>query len=376
MANLITESERKKLFTNIYKQLGFGVRQVQITDDQMDVLFCNALEDLSRIINDWLIDQQWGVVNGLNIEETDFTLAFATRDLNYVNTFTYAYSKQVGLGTILPSGDQWELKRDYVVLNPYQQIYQIPKGREVNEVLWVTPNTVTYDPLTPLGGWTAGNFGWTASIGSSVASFGYVQPVYSSMLASMDREMKNRVFKSDMSYRITANSDGSKNLHLYPIPDGKYMPKGFGSFYDTEVEGMKVWYFYYDKADMKKGTKPPSDIAVVTRPTDVPIDNLKWSKLNSASRTWIREYLTASAKYLLGMNRGTYSGAINIGDASVQMDYGFLLEDGRNEKEKLVTRLLERLENLSNTKQLERKALEAKYVNDVLKYSPSGIYVK
>lgn len=377
MATLITAPEREKLFKNVYNQLGFGVRKVQITDEQMDTLFCNSLEDYSKFINEWLIEQQWGTLAGLNIEESDFMVAFATKSLDYVNSFTYAYSRQVGLGTNAPAADYWELKQDCIVLSANTQYYPIPKNREVNEVLWTTPSFMAYDTLNPVGnGWDGANsMGW--GYGTNGPMGGYVQPNYSSMLAAADRSMKNRIMRSELSYRITGKADGSKILHLYPVPGGMYQPKGLGSSFSYDINGMLIWYWYYETTSKNKNKclQQNSDIAIVTRPSDVPIDNLKWEKLNPPAKTWIRQYLTASAKYLLGLNRGTYSGVLDVTDATVTMDYGFLLEDGRAEKEALKTELKDRLVALSNEGQLVKKANEAEALNKILGYSPIGIYV-
>lgn len=380
MAGLITSSEREKLFKNVYNQLGYGVRQVQITDEQMDTLFCNALEDYSKIVNEWLVDQQWSTLHGLEITETDFSVAYATKDLNFINSFTHAYSKQVGLGTNAPSGRQWELKKDFVTLVSNQQEYRIPKGRQVNEVLWSTPVHLQYDALSTNSGWVAGDNGW-GLMGSngSMHAMGYVQPLYTTLLVSADKQMKNRIMRSDLSYKITGNADGSKTLHLYPVPGGSLTPTGLNGYFNRDVDGMQVWYFYYEtsnKREENNANQDNTDIAVVTRPSDTPIDNLKWANLNAPSKTWIRQYLTASAKYLLGTIRGTYSGKINITDASIEMDYAFLLQDGRDEKEKLTTQLLERLDNLSYSKQIEKKAIEAENINKALSYVPMSIYVK
>lgn len=372
MATIITAPEREKLFKNVYHQLGMGVREVEITDEQMDTLFCNALEDYSKFINEWLVDQQWGTLSGLNIEEADFDIAFSTKDLNFVKSFTHAYSKQVGLGTNAPSGVNWELKKDVISLSANTQFYTIPKNREVNEVLWATPSFTAYDTLNPVG-WSANEFGW----GYGGTMFGYVQPAYSSLLASSDRAMKNRIINSELSYRITGKADGSKLLHLYPVPGGKYQPSGLGSYFSRNVDGMKVWYFYYETNSKNKGKclSDNSDIAVITRPSDVPIDNLKWSRLNASARTWIRKYLLATSKSLLGAIRGKYSGNLDVTDATIQMDYSFLLEEGKAEVDKLEMGLKERLDGLSYENQLTKRANEAEQLNKILSYSPLGIYI-
>ena len=63
-----------------------------------------------------------------------------TRSLDFESRFSYAYSKQVGLQDRGP----WEMKKDYVTVVAGQQVYQIPGGREINEVLWITPNSTDH----------------------------------------------------------------------------------------------------------------------------------------------------------------------------------------------------------------------------------------
>lgn len=369
---LISAAERKTLYTKIYHQLGAPIREVELTDEILDTLFCNTLEDYSKYINEWLVDQQWSTLSGLNIEDADFDVAFSTKDLSFINSFTYAYSRQVGLGTNAPGADNWELKKDYITVSAHTQFYIIPKNREVNEVLWTTPNFLAYDTLSPQG-WVGSDYGWSYN----GTQLGMVTPAYATMLSAADRSMKSKLMKSEMTYRITGKSDGTKILHLYPVPGGRYHPRGINSYFSNEVDGMRVWYWYYEtnSSNKKKCINQNNDIAVVTRPSDAPIDNLSWDKLNAPAKTWVRQYLLANAKYTLGLIRGKYSGEINITDAPVTMDYSFLLDDGKTEKEKLETDLKERLDGLTYVSQLEKRASEAKSLNDALGYQPLPILV-
>ena len=372
MATLISAAERKELFKKIYDELGAPVREVQITDEQLDTLFSNALEDYSKYINEWLVDQQWSTISGLSIEDADFSVAYATKDLNFAKSFTYAYSRQVGLGTNAPAADNWELKKDFIVISANTQYYHIPKNREVNEVMWSTPSNIAYDTLSPMG-WQAMDFGW----GYNGNMLGTVLPAYSTMLASADRDMKMKLMKSEMSYRITGNADGSKTLHLYPVPGGRYQPRGLSSYFSADVNGMYVWYWYYEtnSKNKKKCQAQNQDIAVVTRPSDAPIDNLTWGKLNKPAKTWIRQYLSATAKMLLGRIRGTYSGNLDITDTPIQMDYQMFFEEGKADKEKLELELKERLDGLTYEHQLEKRANEAENLNRILQYVPTPIIV-
>ena len=58
------------------------------------------------------------------------------------------------------------------------------------------------------------------------------------------------------------------------------------------------------------------------------------------------------------------------------MDFDTLLSEGNEERKAILERLDTRLERLSSTKQLERGANEAEFLNKSLKYRPLGFYLK
>ena len=57
------------------------------------------------------------------------------------------------------------------------------------------------------------------------------------------------------------------------------------------------------------------------------------------------------------------------------MDYETLITEGNEEKKAVLERLDARLERLSSTKQLERGANEAEFLNKSLSYRPLGFWV-
>jgi hypothetical protein len=138
MALIINEQEKQKIFRQITHRLGAPIRKVELTEEQMCSLLEIAIEDHSSYINDWLIESQWSSLYGANLNTTDLSKAFTTRSQDYEQSFTYAYSKIVGLQATGP----WELKKDYITVESGKQVYTIPAGREINEVLWLTPPTM------------------------------------------------------------------------------------------------------------------------------------------------------------------------------------------------------------------------------------------
>jgi hypothetical protein len=369
MAN-ITTAEKDKLFTRTKHLLGAPLRNIELEDSMMETFLEVSMEDYSSYVNNWLISQQWESLVGLDVNNTDLSLAFTTRSLDFTRSFSFAYSKQVGLGTNSP----WELKKDFVVLTAGTQVYVIPKDREVNEVLWVTPPLIDRGLVDPFSraNWSAEQFGWSY-IGRSAE---YVQPVFNILLSAQDRALKNRIRRSEMTYRIVGGPNGTKLLYLYPVPGRRFQPGGGigGGSTNSAINGAKIWYWYYDTNSSNVGSCKDDNKDIIKLPSDVDIDNLSWTELNKPAQTWVRRYLLAISKQTLGKVRGKYSGELGVTDAQVTMDYADMLSEGISEQEKLIEELKERLEALTYSDILERKAAEAENLNKVLSNIPMGIY--
>ena len=362
---LISTVERNKLYLKVKHSLGYPVRPIQITDEMMDSYLEFAVEDYSSYVNEWLIQQQWVGLQGLEIDDNTFFNAFTTKSNDFMRSFTFAYSKQVGLGANAPAAAGWELKRDYITTSANTQHYLIPAGREINEVLWETPPSIgggLNDPFA-LSNWQSGNFGWSY-LGRPAM---YVQPTFSVLLAAQDRRMKQRVLQSELTYRITGLESGEKMLHLYPIPgDRNEIPDRWGKHY----AGRRVWYWYYDtdKSDRDQCLADNKD--TVKLPSDVPIDALEWDQLNSVARQQVRDLLIAHTKIVIGGIRGFFSGAIGATDKELTMDYRHLLDEGETLKTETRDKIFDTLEKLSLVQLSEDRAKIAENVNKERGYQP------
>jgi hypothetical protein len=334
-----------------------------------------SIEDHSAYINEWLIEAQWSSIYGKDITTTDLSKSLTTRELGYENSFTYAYSKIVGLQANGP----WELKKDYVTLTKGQQTYEIPSGREINEVLWITPPTIDHALYSTYGFGDAGfgggygqvPFGGGGSGGYGYGGF-YLAPAYDILSRDADYSLKQRIISSDLVYKITAGPNGTKLLHLIPPPGSRIM-FGHSSAGGMDVTGSKVWYHYYETTSEEERQRCLNENKdIVKLPSDVPVDVVNFDELNTSSKQWVRDYFTALCKETLGRVRGKFSGALGIGDADVTMDYDSLLSEAKEDKDKLWERLKERLEKLQPDKMLERKANEAENLNKTLQFRPLG----
>jgi len=362
---LITVAEKNKLYLKVKHELGYPMRPFEVPDENLDSYLEMAVEDYSSLLNQWLIHQQWINLEGMSQETGDFLAAFTTKSNTYMESFTYAYSRQVGLGTNAPAAYGWELKRDFIVTQEHTQHYIIPAGREVNEVLWETPPQIDGGLVDPfaLNAWSAGMMGMSY-LGRPAL---YVQPTFSTLLSAQDRRMKQRVLQSILTYRITGLQTGEKMLHLYPVPNDRHE---IASSWGKHYAGRKVWYWYYNTlgGDRDKCLEENNDI--VKLPSDPPTTIIEWSKTNDVARQQIRNLLIAKVKMVIGGIRGFYSGELGVAEKQLTMDYRHLLDEGTALKETTEKIILEQLDGLSQVVLTEERAKIAEAVNRERGYQP------
>lgn len=372
---IIDEPERSKLYTKVRHLLGAPLRSVELEDEQMDTLLEFSIDEYSQYVQDWLIESQWTTLYNLNLDTQSLTKAFTTRSLDYETRYTYAYSKIVGL----QAGGDSVLKKDYIQLVPDQQIYEIPAGRELNELLWYSPpelNNMVFDPWSfgSLGvGGGLGGGGGLAQMGNMGGSY-FMMPAFDMLLRMQEINIQRRIIAGELTYRVTALPEGKKAVHLMNTPGGKF------DFGNSSLMRGRVWYWYYDDGgDRDKCLAENPDI--IRLPSDVPFDKMGWNDLNNPAQVWVRRWFIAYCKETLSRVRGKFSGNLKTGEGGdLTMDYTSLATEAKDEKTKLIDELIGaegRLTRLKPEKVMEREALLAENLNKQLKFRamPRQIYV-
>jgi hypothetical protein len=360
---VINSKNKGKLYKQTMHLLGAPIRSIELDDDQMDSLLEISLGEYEQFIQDWLIESQWTSLHGLNVDEQSLSRAFTTRSMDYETQYTYAYSKIVGLQT----GGDWVLQKDFIELQEGQQMYHIPKGRELNELLWFNRAELNESLIDPFMGGFGGFGGTGIGGGGGFAQMGvmgsyFMMPAFDILLRMQDRNLKNRIIGGDLTYRVTAAPDGGKFIHLLNVPGGRF---DFGS---KSLNQSKVWYWYYDTEDRKACMKDNPD--VIKLPSDVETEDMTWETLNKPGQNWVRKYFIATCKEALGRVRGKFGGNLKVPDSELSLEYDSLLTEGKDEKMKLIEELQARLERLRPDKMLERRASEAENLNKTLSYRP------
>jgi len=381
----ISNDERDKLFRQFRHSLGAPVRQIELEDEQLCTLLEISIEDYAQYVQEWLVEHQWQSLLGQNLDTTDMAFALSVRNFNFMTQYTYAYSKQVGL----QSNGPWELKKDYVEVEAGRQVYVIPAGREINEVLWITPPPTNRALLANFGGIDAGFGGGFGQMGGGVGTMGagggnmgyYIAPAFDILLTAADMNLKNRIVRSELAHKITAGPNGTKLLHLMSTPGSKLSFGGSAGGLGTGVggamnmAGCQVWYHYYDTTPENLGKCLDDNPDIIKMPNQVPLARLDYAEFNEPTKTLIRQLFIAEAKRALGRTRGKFGGIVGPPEAERTMDYETLISEGNDEKKAVLERLEARLLRLSSTSQLERGAKEATDLNTSMKYRPLGFWV-
>jgi hypothetical protein len=381
----IDNEDRERLYRQFRHSLGSPHRQIEVDDDQLCTFLEMAIEDYAQYVQEWLIEHQWQSLLGQSIDKTDMAFALSVRNFDFMTQYTYAYSKQVGLQARGP----WELKKDYIDVVAGQQVYQIPAGREINEVLWITPSVTNMALFSNMGGMDmgfGGGFGQMGNGGGGTGGAGaggtggyYIAPAFDILLTAQDFNLKNRIVRSELVYKLTAGPDGTRLLHLLSVPGSRFTfgnGLGNGNTGSLNLNGCQVWYHYYDTSNGNADECKAENSDIIKLPNEVPLSKLDYSTFNEPTKTLVRKLFIGHGKRALGRTRGKFGGVVGTLEAQRTMDYESLITEGNDEIKETLERLDERLMRLSSDKQLERAANESENLNKHLKFRPMGIYIK
>lgn len=381
-------NEVKELFTTIRHQLGEPIRSVQLTDEMLCSLLKVAIGDYAEKVQNWVLSVNW-----LNVQNTtgfqfqnpaDLAYTMTVRSFQWSQQYSEWFSKEVGL----QQRGKYELKKDFIKVEKGKQVYIVPKGREINKVMYVTPSTTKASLYGNLGTFNNGiamGMGQYGSFGTNAMGLQgfYLGSAYDSALLAADLKYKNSFFRGDLAYKVTAGPDGTHLIHLLSVPGSPNQFKGLAiddNWGWNRYANCYVWYTYYDTGDgnsdaVNECLLENRDDVVIT-PDQVPMKEMRYELMNYPTQQIIRQLLLAEAKLTLGAVRGMYSGKVQIPDAELVLEYNYLFDQGKAEKEKVMTELKERLDNMTPWKQMENQANMSEQLLKVLKSKPLGLYFR
>lgn len=369
--------EVKSMFKRVKTLLGAPIRMVELDDNAFCDLLDVVIEDYAEKVQGFLIESQWASLYGKHISTTDFAFALSTRSFDMSKDYSYWFSKEVGLQQTGP----WELKKDYFTVEAGKQVYVIPAGRTINKVMYVNPPVSQAALFANYGGIDIGFGGGFAQLGGGaygpVGGF-FTAPAADVAYLATDLQYKNRLLRSDLTYKVTAGPNGTHLIHLLSTPGSKLSfghVGGVGS--SLGLVGCEVWYTYYEtnSKDEEEQCQLDNIDDIILTPDRVPLNKIDFNYLNAPTKTIIRQLLTAKAKETLGIIRGTFSGKIHIPQAEAQMDYQMLITQGREEYQKTMENLEKRLEKLAPANMLKTQAELLESQTKIQEKTPLGFYM-
>lgn len=383
---MVLSEDIQSLFRTVRTMLGAPLRKVQLEDEQLCDLLDVAIGDYSEKVQNWVLETQWLNIQNKNAIQfqnaNELAYAMTIRTMDWSRDYSYWFSREVGL----QQRGNYELKKDFFRIERGKQVYVIPAGREINKVMYITPSTTKaalYGNLGTLDTGIGGGFGQYGNMGNGMGITGfYVGSAYDTALMSVDLKYKNSLLRGDLAYKVTAGPEGTHLVHLMSVPGSPNMVGGIAAD-DTwgwnRYANCICWYTYYDVS----GSDDAADLCrlenkddVIITPDQVPLDKMKYELMNNPTQQIIRRLLVAEAKILLGIIRGTFSGAVKIPEAEMQMDYNMLLQQGEKEKETVLNEIKERLDRMTPWNLMEKQSTMNDQLIKVLKNKPLGFYVR
>jgi len=206
----------------------------------------------------------------------------------------------------------------------------------------------------------------------------YIAPAYDILLTASDFNLKNRILRSELVYKITAGPDGTRLLHLMSTPGSKLsFGHGIGGSTSSSINmtGCQVWYHYYDTTPENVDECRLDNPDIIKLPNEVPLAKLDFADFNEPTKVLVRKLFVAESKRALGRTRGKFGGIVGPPEAERTMDYETLISEGNDERREVLERLDEWLARLSSTAQIERAAKESEDLNKHLGFRPLGFWV-
>lgn len=383
---MVVTEEIKHLFKLVRTTMGSPIRKIQLTDEQLCDLLEIAVGDYAAAVQNWVAEVNWmNMQNQKTIQfenPSDMAYAMTMRSFKWSQDYSFWFSKEIGL----QQRGNYELKKDFFQIEKGKQVYIVPKGREINKVMYITPSTTKaalYGNLGTLDTGIGGGFGQYGNMGNGMGITGfYVGSAYDTALMAADLKYKNSLLRGDLAYMVTAGPDGTHLVHLLSVPGSPNMVGGVAAD-DTwgwnKYSNCYCWYTYYETdgsdEDAEQCMLENKDNVIIT-PDQVPMSKMHYELMNNPTQQLIRRLLVAEAKMLLGNIRGTFSGTVPIPEAQMQMDYNIFLEQGKAEKEAVLNELKERLERMTPWNMMEKQATMLEQTVNILKQKPLGLFVR
>lgn len=360
----------------IARRLGYPIMDVELQSGSIYAAFEESVNEYWHQINQFQIRNKIVDLQGLTIQGSQANINLSQTVIN--PSLGRLIDIAENYGTEAMSGGNVDLKVGKIYVSASVQSYDIntlwanvsESGNriEVKRILHDAPPAITkyFDPYVGTGMGSSQmmeQFGWG---GYSPGVNFLMMPVYQDLLRLQAIEFNDQFRKSGYSFELANNK-----LRLFPVPT-----------YD-----FPLYFHYIVKSDrynqpglITSGSTHvtasyiPNGSIQVSDYSNAPFNRIQYSKINDVGRQWIWQYALATSKEMLGLIRSKYS-TIPIPGSELTLNGSDLITQGKEEKESLITKLRELLDQMSPKQLMADKLEEANSIQGVLQLVPLPFYI-
>jgi len=348
-------------------RLGYPIEDIEMIDLNFYAAFEESVSEYGSQINQFNIRNNLLALMGQSTSTVVNGRSMTGDPLPYVIKMSKAYGSEVGVGGIVDwkkgSIDVVTGQQTYDLQSLYEQASGSGNRIEVKRIFHHGPPAFAriYDPFSMTGMSYSNVLNEMGFAGYSPAVQFLMTPIFEDLLRGQAIEFNDMVRKSSYSFEIVNNK-----LKLFPIPTNNYKV-----YFEYALENDRAANSYYTGSSNTSSGSLPDQISDFS---NVPYQDIVYSKINAPGRQWIRKYFLALCKEMLGGIRQKYS-TIPIPGGEVTLDGGELRSEASSEKEALMTQLREMLEASLPSKLIEEQAMKADKSTEILKKVPMMIYI-
>mgnify|MGYP003639100028 FL=1 len=371
----------------VYKKLGGDVLDVEITQYNVYAAYEEAVLEYSYLVN---IHQAKNSLNNLmgastaSFDEDGQIVKDDSLSGSYVESalprYTFDYARRVAEGISAQAGVGGNLTYYTGSFTPVnlQAEYDLQQlvSSSVNDGSLVldSGDTVGNNKITvrkvyyksPRAMWRFFAYYGGLNVIGNMSTYGqYSDDSTFEVIPTWQNKLQAIMYEDSINTRISQYSYEIQNnkLKLYPPPSNFSMPE---KFYFRFTVKRDSWKEYTDRKNGAQG---------VNNMNSLPFENIRYSRINSIGKQWIRRFALALSKEMLGQIRGKLGGVIPIPGGSVTLNASDLLGQAKSEQDALRTELKTILDELTYEKLLTKDVNMTKAATDVLSKVPVPVFV-
>jgi len=349
-------SDADNIVTFVKRKLGDDILSVELTKKQIWGNFEEATLEYSSIINQYQAKSQ--LVNFLGYTTGSMSGSeekYIRENLEFLTRFAEPYAMEAGIGgsynSFSGSIDLEIGRQDY---NLYTELsgssgglFDNTKGKlKIEEVFHYNPQAAyRFFDTTSAINYLNNEFSFESFTPETVF---YILPVYEDILRGGQLDLSNRVRRSNFSYKITGT-----NFRVFPIP----------------TKAQKLFFRVRQYPDPTSPSYRDDTIHGVSNMSNLPFGNVKYNRVNSIGRQWIRSYTLAISMEQLGYIRGKF-GSIPVPNSDVTLNSSDMIQNGRADRDALKEKLREMLDSMTYDKLMEVQSARSEQIQKQLKYIP------